>query len=204
MTEGEETEFGWSGSKPKRAAASTDAGECSRRFLWFLPLELRARGTAHPAARLSSAVFHLQPISDGGIAELILPTTQDAAGKAQPGASEAGVAEFIDFMVFSDPSLQPEFHHGLQWLDHAAAPAPTFFQSAPAQQHALLERLAYKAHQRQAEKAGQQFFRLFRRYTVMGFYTTRIGLESLDYPGLKFYAASPGCTHAGNPEHLGL
>ena len=138
------------------------------------------------------------------LAELILPATHDAAGKAQPGASEAGVAEFIDFMVFSDPSLQPEFHHGLQWLDHAAAPAPTFFQLAPAQQHAILERLAYKAHQRETEKAGQQFFRLFRRYTVMGFYTTRIGLESLDYPGLKFYAASPGCTHTGNPEHLGL
>jgi len=62
------------------------------------------------------------------IAELILPATDDAAGKAQPGASEAGVAEFIDFMVFSDPSLQPEFRHG---FDHAAAPAPTFFQSAP-------------------------------------------------------------------------
>jgi Gluconate 2-dehydrogenase subunit 3 len=138
------------------------------------------------------------------LAELILPATHDAAGKSQPGAKHAGVAEFIDFMVFSDPSLQPEFHRGLQWLDHAAAPAPTFFQLAAAQQQALLERLAYKAHQRETEKAGQQFFRLFRRYTVMGFYTTRIGLESLDYPGLKFYAASPGCTHAGNPEHLGL
>jgi gluconate 2-dehydrogenase gamma chain len=138
------------------------------------------------------------------IAELILPPTHDAAGKALPGAREAGVAEFIDFMVFSDPSLQPEFLHGLGWLDHAAEPAPTFFQLASAQQHAILERLAYKAHQRETEKAGQQFFRLFRRYTVIGFYTTRIGLESLDYPGLKFYSASPGCTHSGNPEHLGL
>jgi gluconate 2-dehydrogenase gamma chain len=138
------------------------------------------------------------------LAELILPAAHDAAGNAQPGASQAGVAEFIDFMVFSDPSLQPQFHHGLQWLDHVAAPAPTFFQLAPAQQDAILERLAYKAHQRETEKAGQQFFRLFRKYTVMGFYTTRIGLESLDYPGLKFYAASPGCTHTGNPEHLGL
>ncbi len=138
------------------------------------------------------------------LAELILPATHDAAGKAQPGAKEAGVAEFIDFMVFSDPSLQPEFRQGLQRLDHAAAPAPSFLRSTAAQQHALLERLAYKAHQRETEKAGQQFFRLFRKYTVMGFYTTRIGLESLDYPGLKFYSASPGCTHAGNPEHLGL
>jgi gluconate 2-dehydrogenase gamma chain len=138
------------------------------------------------------------------IAELILPPIQDAAGKALPGAREAGVAEFIDFMVFSDPSLQPKFRQGLQWLDHAAAPAGSFFQLVPAQQQALLERLAYKAHQRETEKAGQQFFHLFRRYTVIGFYTTRIGLESLDYPGLKFYSTSPGCTHPGNPEHVGL
>jgi gluconate 2-dehydrogenase gamma chain len=138
------------------------------------------------------------------IAELILPATHDAAGKAQPGASEAGVAEFIDFMVFSDPSLQPEFLHGLQWIDDAAAPAPGFYQLASAQQYALLERLAYQAHQRESEKAGQQFFRLIRRYTVIGFYTTRIGLESLDYPGLKFYSTSPGCTHPNNPGHLGL
>src|SRR5271163_4704977 len=57
MTEAEETAFGWSGSKPKRATASPDVGFRSRRFLWFLPLELRARGAARPAARLSSAVF---------------------------------------------------------------------------------------------------------------------------------------------------
>jgi gluconate 2-dehydrogenase gamma chain len=138
------------------------------------------------------------------IAELILPPTQDAARKALPGAREAGVAEFIDFMVFSDPKLQPEFLHGLRWLDHAAAPAGSFSQLSSAQQYALLERLAYKAHHRETEKAGQQFFRLIRRYTVIGFYTTRIGLESLDYPGLKFYSASPGCTHPGNPEHIGI
>jgi hypothetical protein len=162
--------------------------------------ELRTLQPAYRPVFFSSSQYQTVEL----LAELILPATHDAAGKAQPGANEAGVAEFIDFMVFSDPSLQAEFQHGLQWLDHAAAPAPTFFQSARAQQHAILERLAYKAHQRETEKAGQQFFRLFRKYTVMGFYTTRIGLESLDYPGLKFYAASPGCIHAGNPEHLGL
>jgi hypothetical protein len=45
-------------------------------------------------------------------------------------------------------------------------------------QHAILERLAYKAHQRVTEKAGQQFFRIFRKYTVMGFYTTRVSVSN--------------------------
>jgi gluconate 2-dehydrogenase gamma chain len=43
-----------------------------------------------------------------------------------------------------------------------------------------------------------------REYTVMGYYTSRIGLEQLDYPGLKFYSASPECPHKDDPEHLHL
>jgi gluconate 2-dehydrogenase gamma chain len=106
--------------------------------------------------------------------------------------------------VFSDPPLQTRFRDGLQWLDRASAPAADFVSLSAIRQNALLERLAYKAKQQESEKAGQQFFLLFRKYTVMGFYTTRAGLESLDYPGLTSYATSPGCTHAGNPEHVGL
>jgi gluconate 2-dehydrogenase gamma chain len=142
------------------------------------------------------------------LADLILPPVPAAVGtassKPQPGAREAGVAEFIDFMVFSDATLQAPFRDGLQWLDRASTPTSDFVSLTAVQQNALLERLAYKAKQQESEKAGQQFFLLVRKYTVMGFYTTRAGLESLDYPGLTFYAASPGCTHAGNPEHVGL
>jgi len=138
------------------------------------------------------------------LAELILPAAHSSAHTVQPGAKEAGVAEFIDFMVFSDPALQGPFRDGLRWLDQASAPANAFRNLPPAVQTAILERLAYKANYREEEKPGQEFFRLIRKYTVTGFYTTRIGLESLDYPGLTFYGTSPGCTHDGNPEHLGL
>jgi hypothetical protein len=137
------------------------------------------------------------------LADLILPATEDSSHQPQPGAKDAGVAEFIDFMVYSDSSLQTQFRDGLTWLDKASKPAGFAALSAE-QQNALLERLAYKAKHRESEKVGQQFFLLFRRYTVMGFYTSRVGLESLDYPGLKFYGASPGCTHTDNPEHMGL
>jgi hypothetical protein len=138
------------------------------------------------------------------LADLILPPTHTSGSKKQPGAKEAGVAEFIDFMVFSDVSLQAPFRDGLVWLDKASTPAASFLQLGPAEQTATLTRLAYKAKYRDDEKAGQQFFRLVRKYTVTGFYTTRIGLEALDFPGLTFYGTSPGCTHEGNPEHTGL
>jgi gluconate 2-dehydrogenase gamma chain len=138
------------------------------------------------------------------LAELILPATEDSAHQLQPGAKEAGVAEFIDFMVYSDPSIQAQFQEGIAWLNNASKPAAGFTALSAEQQHALLERLAYKAKYREGEKQGQQFFAIFRKYTVMGFYTSRIGLESLDYPGLKMYSASPECTHHDNPEHVGL
>jgi hypothetical protein len=141
------------------------------------------------------------------LTDLILPATHDAApqpGSKEAGAKEAGVAEFIDFMVSTDAAIQPQFLQGLAALDQASEPAQSFLSLSPPQQNALLERLAYKAKHRENEKAAQQFFVLMRRYTVMGFYTSRIGLESLDYPGLKFYGSSPGCTHHGNPEHVGL
>ena len=72
------------------------------------------------------------------------------------------------------------------------------------EQVALLGRLAYAAQFRESEKQGQAFFKLMRKYVVTGFYTSRIGLQSLDYPGLTFYGVSPGCTHHDNPEHVGL
>ena len=73
-----------------------------------------------------------------------------------------------------------------------------------AEQIALLEPLAYKDRHRPGDEEGHAFFKLIREYTVMGFYTSRIGLEQLDYPGLRIYAESPGCPHPDDPEHRHL
>ena len=44
------------------------------------------------------------------LAEIIIPSDRT------PGAKGAGVAEFIDFMVASDPDEQLGFRSGLAWL----------------------------------------------------------------------------------------
>lgn len=136
------------------------------------------------------------------LAELILPATGAHAGAAakgrvsvpvkpsEAGAIDAGVPEFIDFMVSQDVSLQQPFKDGLQWMDTSAG-GNGFTALSPAQQTALLERVSYRKNFQAGDEPGQSFFLLVRRYTVMGFYTSRIGLESLDYPGLRFYAESP-------------
>jgi gluconate 2-dehydrogenase gamma chain len=188
--------------------ASTFSG--FSRWSYALGEEMKPHNHQDAAVKIDNAVYTPQFFNPKEyrtvevLVELILPAAEDSAHQRQPGAKEAGVAEFIDFMVYSDSSIQAEFRDGIAWLNNASKPVAHFTALSAEQQNALLERLAYKAKHRESEKAGQQFFALFRRYTVMGFYTSRIGLEALDYPGLKMYSASPECTHHDNPEHIGL
>ena len=71
----------------------------------------------------------------------------------------------------------------------------------PEQQTALLESIGRKGN---GDAPGRKFFLLIRRYTVMGYYTSKVGLEELDFPGLRFYTQSPACPHRDDPEHQHL
>jgi len=134
------------------------------------------------------------------LAEIIIPSD------GTPGAKEAGVAEFIDFMVASDVEAQYGFRTGLTWLnahsEHTAG--RPFLELSAGQQMSLLEPLGFKDKARPGEEDGRRFFGMFREYTVTGFYTSEIGFKELDNPALKFYAESPECPHKDDPEHLHL
>jgi gluconate 2-dehydrogenase gamma chain len=134
------------------------------------------------------------------LTDLIIPSD------GTPGAREAGVSEFIDLMASRDPELQRDFRTGLNWLNTRAQKGwgTAFLMLSPPQQTDLLESLAYQKKFRAGEERGREFFELVREYTVMGFYTSEIGLKELDFPGLKFYGESPSCPHKDNPEHLHL
>ncbi|MBZ5667728.1 MAG: gluconate 2-dehydrogenase subunit 3 family protein [Acidobacteriia bacterium] len=134
------------------------------------------------------------------LTDIIIPTDDT------PGARDAGVSEFIDLMVSRDPDLQRDFRTGLKWLNtHSQKTSGAIFLRLNAhQQTSLLESMAYKNKFRPGEEPGRKFFALVREYTVMGFYTSEIGLKELDFPGLKFYAESPSCPHKDDPEHRHL
>ena len=123
-----------------------------------------------------------------------------------PGAKEAGVAEFIDFMVASELDAQYGFRTGLTWLNaHSEQRAGKQFMELTAEQQAsLLEPLGFKNKVRPGEEYGRKFFGLFREYTITGFYTSEIGFKELDNPALKFYTDSPECPHKDDPEHRHL
>lgn len=134
------------------------------------------------------------------LSEIIIPRDES------PGAHEAGVAEFIDFMVASDHELEWPFRYGIDWLNaRANALYGSGFSALPEEkQAALLRTLAYGNSAVPADADGRSFFALIRQYTVMGYYTSRIGMEQLNCPELKFYSESPACPHTNDREHKHL
>jgi hypothetical protein len=134
------------------------------------------------------------------LADLIIPSDQT------PGAREAGVAEFVDFMISRDRDQQYKFRTGISWLNAHSERllGKSFVELSEKDQIAILEPLAYKAKYREGEEDGRDFFRRMKEMTTMGFYTTEIGYKELDNPALKFYAESPECPHKDDPEHKHL
>jgi gluconate 2-dehydrogenase gamma chain len=158
------------------------------------------------ALQIKPAIYHPQFFTAAEytiverLAEIIIPSD------STPGAKEAGVAEFIDFMVASDPEVQYPFRMGLAWLDaHSErSMGKRFVELTSDQQNSVLEPLGFKDKARPGEEDGRKFFGLMREFTVTGFYTTEIGFKELDNPALKFYSESPECPHKDDREHLHL
>jgi len=154
------------------------------------------------------------------LAEMIVPDDDT------PGAKKAGVAEFIDFMVANrvpvstsrdirstDDAIaagneaQNRFLAGLDWMSARARSefGREFMDCLPEQQNSLMEELAYKAKFKPTTESGRAFFQMMRDYTVVGYYTTEIGLKSIGYPGLRtVWPKMPGCSHPDDPEHANL
>jgi hypothetical protein len=135
------------------------------------------------------------------LTEMILPTDD------QPGAKEAQVANYIDFVVFSarefEPSLQQSWLDGLAFVDRESQKrfGKAFAPASDADRTVLLKEMSLPEHDPKARHAGYAFFQLVKEMTVEGFYTSRVGLiDVLDYQGMNYMSEFPGCTH---PEHRG-
>jgi hypothetical protein len=154
------------------------------------------------------------------LSEMIIPADDT------PGAKDAGVAEFIDFVlanrvpvnarnelrstadsIRAGEDAQHRFISGLDWINARSKSefGHEFLDCTADQQQTFLENLAYKSKFKPTTESGREFFQMLRDYTVVGYYTTKIGLESLGYPGLRtIWPKMPGCTHPDDPEHVHL
>jgi len=133
------------------------------------------------------------------LTELIIPTDD------KPGAREAKVANYIDFVVYSaaefEPSLQTQWIDGLHLLNKLSAEkyGSAFSYLTGPQREELLTEMSTPEHDPQAEHPGYPFYKLLKSMTLEAFFTSKVGLiDFLEYKGLTFLTSFPGCTH---PEH---
>jgi gluconate 2-dehydrogenase gamma chain len=140
------------------------------------------------------------------LCDLIIPPETGKEGAAGAGAIQAGVPEFIDFMLAHDSTIQYRFVWGLTWIEVRSAElyAKNFCGLSEEQQTKLLRPLAFSKEFQFGQEDGRTFFKLLREYTVIGFYTSRVGMEQFGAPGLEFYSESPGCPHVNDREHKHL
>jgi Gluconate 2-dehydrogenase subunit 3 len=135
----------------------------------------------------------------GILTEMIIPTDD------KPGAREAKVANYIDFVVYSaaefEPSLQKRWISGLGLLNKLSTGkyGNPFSDISPSQREEMLTKMSAPEHDSKAEHPGFPFFSLLKSMTLEAFFTSKVGLmDFLEYKGLTFLTNFPGCTH---PEH---
>lgn len=100
-------------------------------------------------------------------------------------ATEAGVHEFIEFIVKDIPRHQLPLRGGLKWLDNQCLNryGKIFRECSGEQQIEMIDQIAYPAEAKPEVKQGVTFFNLLRDLTATGFFTSEMGLKDLGYMG---------------------
>lgn len=126
----------------------------------------------------------------GSLADLVIP--KDARSG---GATDAGVPEFMDFIMNENKGSQKWMRDGLAWLNAECMRrfSKAWMQCTGAQQRELLNDIAFPKKTKAALKPGADFFSRFRDLTSSGFWTSRIGIKDLGYMGNLTVPEWTGC-----------
>ena len=129
------------------------------------------------------------------LVDLVLP--KDARSGA---ATDAGVPEFMDFILVAYPENQQWMRGGLAWLDRECHDrfGTDFLGAGATQRAAVLDDIAWPDRAPQGLHHGVEFFNNFRDFTASGFWSSQMGVADLQYMGNVFNPNWQGCP----PEQL--
>lgn len=124
------------------------------------------------------------------LSDLIIPRDSRSGS-----ATDAGVPEFIDFMMLDRPSLQSPIRDGLRWLDDESLDRGDhpFVELDPKEQGNILDDIAWPDRAPPEMEEGVEFFNRFRDLVASGFFSSRIGVEDLQFRGNTADPAWNGC-----------
>ena len=166
--------FAWTEAEAAQAVASAQAA--------------RAATTAKPFVPKFFTATEFRLVRT--LADIIIPKDERSGS-----ASDAGVPEFMDFMMIDQPTRQIAMRGGLAWLDSECQERfdKTFLDCAETERSAVLDDIAWPAKARPELSHGVAFFNSFRDLTASGFWTTRMGIDDLQYMGNRSVARWNGC-----------
>jgi len=166
--------FTWTDAEAAQAAASAQAARAATTVKPFVPKFFTA------------TEFRLVRI----LADIVIPK-DDRSGSA----TDAGVPEFMDFMMIDQPARQVAMRGGLAWLDVECQKRfdKTFLDCADTERTAVLDDIAWPSRAKPEFGHGVAFFNNFRDLTASGFWTTRMGIDDLQYMGNRSVARWNGC-----------
>jgi gluconate 2-dehydrogenase gamma chain len=113
-------------------------------------------------------------------------------------ATDAGVPEFMDFMMTDREDGQTPMRGGLAWLDNESQERfkKTFKDCVEQERMAIVDDIAWPKRAKPEFSHGVAFFNMFRDLTASGFWSSKIGITDLDYRGNEFVTSWNGCPDA--------
>ncbi|MEO6219316.1 MAG: gluconate 2-dehydrogenase subunit 3 family protein [Ginsengibacter sp.] len=114
------------------------------------------------------------------LADIIIPKDEVSGS-----ASDAKVADFIEFIVKDKPELQTPMRGGLRWMDMQSLKRfdKSFTDISGEERIAIVNDIAYPKKAKSDMQQGVSFFNLMRGLTATGFFTSEIGVKDLGYMG---------------------
>ena len=110
-------------------------------------------------------------------------------------ATDARVPEFMDVFMGTRENMRTWMRTGLTWLDEECNKrfTRTFVACDDAQRKAVLDDIAWPRRARPEMQNGVRFFNNFRNFTASGFWSSKIGVDDLQYMGNRPVAQWNGC-----------
>ncbi len=148
--------------------------------------QLAAEGIAFAPKFFTPAEFRTVAI----LADMIIPRDERSGS-----ATDAGVPEFMDFIMIDMPGNQKWMRSGLAWIDAQSVTrfGKPFGGASVAQREQILNDIGWPARAPAALSDGVSFFNHFRDLTSSGFWTSRVGVKDLRYIGNTFNPNWNGC-----------
>jgi len=127
------------------------------------------------------------------LVDLVIPKDERSGS-----ATDAGVPEFMDFVMTDRPEGQNAIRGGLAWLDTESRRrfGKAFVACAGSERTAVLDDIAWPERAKPEFSHGIAFFNRFRDLTASGFWSSKMGVEDLQYIGNTAIADWQGCPPA--------